>query len=770
MNELCLLQEDENMYDIRYSVGVIDKDLVGKMGSTEIELLDEIPAGFENDFIQAEFDHVDKADKLDYGASAACGILTGSLSLLWSKKFDLAEAYSWGSKKADEIVRAFAQKQGYNGTDLSGCIRFLEKKFPMAGDLLTNEFGGGKQHHLRDFSHHPTIVGLLCSIIMQFTGVGFGTDTQGNLIHVKITKDGLVGNSFPEKILCGTVNWVGHLIGDMAGSNGSVLDGTGKGTGIPGPLLSVIKELSSLKIFSDTDLNNPNNVKTLSLYISKLFNGTLVKDENGNPVKFDLRTEMGVGHYIVNQAKPVIINEVLVRCFYMIRRFINEIKTKEVNSIRELSRLDVNVFLPINSRALKRMLTISSGVFVAINTSGTAIKAGKKSKGSKAVFAAEFFLTINYVGIGRFVFACSSDAEYIKEDVKKIYDKYIKEKQQLEENGFKLGYQFMSLNERQLRILYSLKALAVEYDIANTKDAKHQLVKMDWLKRWKEATVKSFNIVDDGYYYSEEDTFAHVYGVDADSTSKGWFYLVALELALFHAYYPLGNDEELVKGLKYSDKYFFKVFTNEQRLLDKKDLAGIEKTYRYYMSRLKESGKKAIIGVAATVAASALTGGVALAFAPEIAVVLAGEAFAGLYGAALTNASLAAIGGGALAAGGFGMAGGTAVLTSGGALLGLAGAGSTSVFTVFSQVTEDYTLNECCKLLTFCKLVVIEKYEKYDLLNPIISGIENCISQTEIELANLDKKTKLGKKTEKRIRLSLKYLNNTVREMDRLYS
>ncbi len=767
MNELSLSQQDDMIIDFNYSVGVVETNIPDKVGTTEIESLAEIPAGFDDDFIKAEYDGIDKADKLDYGASVACGVLTGSLSLLWSKKFDLAEAYNWGSKKADEVVRAFARKLGYKGTDLSGCIRFLEERFPMAGDLLTNEFGGGKQHHLRDFAHHPTIVGLLCSIIMQFTGVGFGTDTQGNLIHVKITKDGLIGNSFPEKILCGTVNWIGHLISDMAGSSGSVFEGTGRGTGIPGPLLSMIKELSSLKVFSDTDIKNSNNVKTLSLYISKLFNGTLIKDENGNPIKFDLRTEMGIGHYIKNQAKPVIINEVIVRTFYMIRRFINEVKMKDVNSLGDLTKLDVSAFLPFNSRPLTRMITISSGVFVAINTSGTAIKALKKSKGSKAAFAAEFFLSINYVGIGRFVFACSSDAEYIKEDVKEIYDRYIKEKKQLEENAFKLGYHFMSLNEGQLRVLYSLKALAVEYDIVNTKDAKHQLIKKDWLKRWKDATLKSFNIpLDEDYYYSEKDVFSHIYGIDAEAPSKGWFYLVALELALFQAYYPLGNDEELVKGLRYSDKYFSKVFTKEQKLLDKADLTDIEKTYRSYVSKLKESGKRAAIGVVATVATTALTGGVALAFAPEIAVVLAGEAFAGLYGAALTNASLAAIGGGALAAGGFGMVGGTAVLTGGGALLGLAGAGSTSVFTVLSQVTEDYTLNECSKLLTFCKLVVVDKYKKYDLLNLLISGIEKCISQTEIELANLDEKTKQGKKTEKRIRTCLKYLNNTVKEMD----
>ncbi|MCR5656503.1 MAG: hypothetical protein K6G06_03475 [Butyrivibrio sp.] len=172
--------------------------------------------------------------------------------------------------------------------------------------------------------------------------------------------------------------------------------------------------------------------------------------------------------------------------------------------------------------------------------------------------------------------------------------------------------------------------------------------------------------------------------------------------------------------------------------------------------------------MAATVGATALTGGLALAFAPEIAVVLAGETVAGLYGAAATNAALAAVGGGALAAGGLGMAGGTAILTGGGAILGLAGAGSTSLFAIMSQTSEKFTLNECAKLLTFSKMVIVDKYKRLELLNPVITGVEDCITQIESELSSLGTKTKEGKQSKKRINSSLKYLKNCVRELDAL--
>ena len=150
------------------------------------------------------------------------------------------------------------------------------------------------------------------------------------------------------------------------------------------------------------------------------------------------------------------------------------------------------------------MVTVSSATFVLINTSGTAVKAAIKSKGSKAVFCEEFFLTINYVGIGRLIFACASDAEYIKDDVKTAYDNYMKEKAELEKNQFKFGYQFLTLNEKQTQLLYSLKSLSVQYYISHEKNAKHKLIKEEWIKRWHEATKKSLNIDIDDYFWMKK--------------------------------------------------------------------------------------------------------------------------------------------------------------------------------------------------------------------------------------------------------------------------
>lgn len=648
MYDTKLMPTIEQSLDIKYEILVSDEEIAGKVNDEEIFFSAEEFPELADDFINIEFDdNVDKADKKDYLLAASCGVLTGSLSVLWSKKFDLSEAHKVGTDKADDMVVSVAKAMGYKKEDVEGAIAFLEKKFPMAGDALTNEFGGGKQHHLRDFSHHPTPIGLICSIAMQFTGEGWGTDTQGNLIHVKITKEGFIGRTFADKVVFGTINWFFHLISDLDGSSGSVLNGSGKGTGIPGPILSLLKELSTLPIFRAVDENNINKPKIFSEYISKLFNGTLIKNENGEPIRFDLRTEMGIGHYIVDQAKPVILNECLVRACYLVTRFIDEIRDKNITSVSQLNELEPKNFLPLNSRSMKRMVTVSSGSFVAINVSGTAVKAAIKSKGNIGLFCSEFFLSMNYVGIGRFVFACASDAEYIKEDVKGVYEKYVQERENIRKNQYKFGYSFLSLNERQLRVLYSLKALAVEYDVEHTKNAKAQLIKREWVKRWKEATQKSFDITDDSYFMTKERVYAEIYEIDAEAKNKGWLYLLTMELVLFQAYYSIEDgDKDLFKGLKYSNQYLFDVYAKEQKLIVKADIDNVIKNYKSFVAKLKESGKKAAIGVVATTGVAIAIGGLALAFAPEIAVVLAGGGYAGLYGVALTNASLAAIGGG----------------------------------------------------------------------------------------------------------------------------
>ena len=340
------------------------------------------------------------------------------------------------------------------------------------------------------FSHHPTVLGLFFSILGQFTGTGYGTDTDGNFIKLLFPENALVGKNVPEKIAIGTFNWLFHLVSDIDGSNQKA----GKGTGIPGPILSMLKELSSTPLFKNVKVDYKESEISFSKWVSKLFNGTYFKDSEGNPVRFDFRTEMGLATQLLEQSLFVLANEVVVRVFYTVSRLASEIKTKRIASFAELDRLDPKGFLPINNRALTRMCTVSSGTFLAVNSAGSAIKAGIASKGNTAAFAKAFFLNVNYPGIGRFAVACFFDAKYIKEDVATVYKKAMAEherqKQLREQELQRLSakYRFLTLNSDQTRLLYSFQSLMVAFDILSTKKADLALVKTRWKNEW-EASV-----------------------------------------------------------------------------------------------------------------------------------------------------------------------------------------------------------------------------------------------------------------------------------------
>ncbi|GAB2500460.1 hypothetical protein CATRI_02770 [Corynebacterium atrinae] len=95
------------------------------------------------------------------------------------------------------------------------------------------------------------------------------------------------------------------------------------------------------------------------------------------------------------------------------------------------------------------------------------------------------------------------------------------------------------------------------------------------------------------------------------------------------------------------------------------DLADFREAMNYTRKNMARNTLYATAGIGAAGVATIAAAGAAPAIGGFI-----GVKFLGLTGAAATNAGLATLGGGALAAGGFGMAGGTAVITMTGTVIG----------------------------------------------------------------------------------------------------
>lgn len=375
------------------------------------------------------------ADGIDYTVAVASGIIAGIIDSVWVGEFSIDRANEWGGDKVDNFIVKIAQSKGYKDDDLVGAVQYLEEQFPIAADKATNDFGGGLQHHLRDFSHHPTPVGLFFSLLTQFTGKVYGTDVAGVFKVAPLGEAGfcLIGKNLPEKITFGVINWFFHMASDMAGSSGSIRAGK-LGTGLPGPIVSLLKEISALPIFHNL---NENGYKEFSVWISKLFNGTLLgkRDENGKlieAVQFDLRTEIGVAHELGRQAVPVIVNECIVRGFYFVRRLFNEIKENDIKAVSDLQHINWRNTLPFKNRTVIRMLTISTGTFTAFDVADAAIRSGG--------FNAACILRINFVGVGRFAIAIGSDISMGVKKSKRENERMILRGEQLELLNAKLFY------------------------------------------------------------------------------------------------------------------------------------------------------------------------------------------------------------------------------------------------------------------------------------------------------------------------------------------
>ncbi|MCQ2534320.1 MAG: hypothetical protein MJ172_07125 [Clostridia bacterium] len=320
------------------------------------------------------------------------------------------------STKKEEIRQQLINNEKANN------IKILERAFGLPSDNIFEGTGDGisaKSHHLDDLAHHPTVIGWAVSIMMQFTNKAYFQNKDGkNIAYTgvkkvkvidnvnayikygdvktieKITKSGkvrsalevtLIGDDLESKLACGTFNWIGHLLSDIAGSSSSARKGRA-GMGLPGPMLSTLKEFAMLPIIKSTGL-------------PQFLNDLFTKDDAiFGKYRLDLRSELAIGKELGKQAIPVILNEVLVRLSFFMHRFIDE--ARNAHTIRDICWKNT---LPFKNRTITRMLTISLGTLEAIDMADAAIR------GTISGSLDQFILRINFVGVGRFAIACFSD-------------------------------------------------------------------------------------------------------------------------------------------------------------------------------------------------------------------------------------------------------------------------------------------------------------------------------------------------------------------------
>ncbi|MBQ7918736.1 MAG: hypothetical protein IJ324_02175 [Lachnospiraceae bacterium] len=730
------------------------------------------------------------ADKLDYLVAIASGLLCGMMDILLVGEFDLARGRDIADAKVNEFVQKTAEKLGCKDRDIKSSVAFLEKMFPIPSDGNTPDFGGGLQHHLRDFAHHPTMVGLMFSLLTQFAEKSYGTDTMGNFLIVPVPEKSriFIGEDVPDKIVKGTIVWFFHLISDIAGSSSTA--GLGGGTGIPGPILSMAKELATLPLFKDMQVQG----ESVSVVLSKLFNGTLFakKDSNGKiiketVVKFDFRGELGALAELGRQALPVLANECIVRVFFFLRRFAMQIKQHKIEHLSDLSKLNWNGIKPINNPTLTRMLTIATGVFTAVDI-------------TEAVVTQKYWVSVNYVGVGRFAVAVGAETvNFLKiRDVQKIKDMYEEigrnthtatDSRIYERIGDGMNYEKLGLTLEQTEILYNLEYLKTVNDVHATNipigKEKVKSLKWEWIHEWKsymESGFEGFTQVPGAklHWYSKEELIKRV---EANEPYGTWLRLVLLETMLFEPYYALSTekneDGKDVPSKKYDslhspasgykeatgDAFLETFFTGDYYTSGY--IKRLRKCHSKVLRELNEVLKTALtsLAVSAGIAIAAII--TAGAFAPAIAVALVGSNFAGLSGAALTSACLAYLGGGAIAAGGLGMAGGTMAIIGGGAVLGLGvGAGVGGVVGAAGMMGKKGTILQSAKLLVSVREIFLNDEHDLEYSDTIFEQYVNNIAEIEKGIVELRLKSDIASKEEKKqLILEIKNAEDSVNAM-----
>ena len=772
-----------------------DKNLINE--NVKVEIINNSEVIAETDYekslfeISNEMDMLSShADKLDYFMAVASGLLCGMMDILWVSDFDLYRGRDAATEKVNDLVVKISKMCGNKSDDLKDSVAYLEKMFPIPEDGNTPDFGGGRQHHLRDFGHHPTVVGLVFSLLTQFTRYSYGTNKEGAFITVPVPEKSqiFIGKSIPDKIFRGTVIWFFHLVSDVAGSS-STVDMSG-GTGILGPILSLAKEISATKLFRNAKVQNYD----LSLFLSKLFNGTLFakRDESGKIIKetilkFDFRGELGVLEELGRQAIPVIANDVIVRSFYFVRRMSVELKQSEVNLISDIKWIDWNRCAPFNNPTVDRMLTIAFGIFSSVDFTG-------------AIATQSYWVSVNYVGIGRFTVAVGKEMVWFlrARELKKIKSMYEKIQQNtfdsmdnriFERIGEGMDYDKFGLTLEQTEILYNIELFKAKNDALKTRlpikgDYIVQL-KNEWINEWKNYMEKGFP-----GFTGRPDATLHWYNeielmerIADNHPDQIWFRLILLEAMIFEPYYPLSLERNK-KGKEIPSKKYRELqnsVTGYKKTEGDKFLENFFSTAYYhpgYIHRLRRCYDKVLrelnevlktalttLGITAVITiAAVMTAGM---LAGPIAVALVGSNFAGLSGIALTNACLAYIGGGAIAAGGAGILGGTVAIVGGGALLGAGiGAGVGGTVAALSLMGKKGTILQSAKLMVSVREIFLNDEHDVVFSNTIYEQYVRNIADIEKELVELKLKENTASKEEKKqLQQEIKNTEESVKAM-----
>lgn len=585
-----------------------------------------------------------------------------------------------------------------------------------------------------DFCEDLSFSGLLIKVIEYCFNLNIGLDKDSGLV-IKRVKYDLKTDSIVEKAQIAVVDWfVDQAYQYKKG---------GKCKKEFAQIEKIVKDIKKIA-FKDNKFDREQ--------LKEWFHNRVLNEKK----KLNILDDFAV------QSISVKANIIFVHSYVHIRDFIQQANEHNVESLEGLNIID---FDKLNNEAvIRRMDTVSTSVFAALNVGVAGAKAIKIEKNLlQKIYV--FAVNINIPNVIRLVSVVSADFDYIKEDIDQLVHKSkaieIKKHKDIPLESLERCF---TMNKIETRILCSLELQMIEEDIQRTKDNKEQLLKNEWKKKWIEITEQSLQ-QNKAFEKDPLKIYAAINTYAASQDNLLWLYNIAMELSMFKPYFKI---EEKGKKLKLSyTKYIEEVFCNAQNYISYKEIQKIQKSYKDYYNCLENNTLKTVGVAGGALAVAAATGGLAFVFAPQIAVAIFGGAFPTLHGAALVSASLAAAGGGSLAAGGFGMAGGAVLIAGGGAVLGL----GTSGTALSLMMAPKFVQNDYAKLLAKCDCVLLKQLDMKDEVVALQHKIQSDLDEYKLRLKvleGLENSNDECKQNIKALKKSIVYTERTNKQLVKL--
>ena len=570
---------------------LLDSEALKKLNSNE---------DVYSDIIDVEFSSaVKKVDRVDTLVAVTSGFMAFLLDQILVRKHIKVEDIEDIEiiKVLSLVLRQYSDKNKDIDKEIDEYISNWEHKIQDANKYKNLVF---------DFCEDLSFSGLLIKVIEYCFDLSIGLDEKSGLV-IKKEKHDLKTDSIIEKAQIAVVDWfVDQAYQYKKGGKCK-------------------KEFAQIeKIVKD--------IKKIAFKDNK-FDREQLKGWFHNRVLNEKKKLNGLDDFAV-QSIPVKANIIFVHSYAHIRDFIQQVNEHNVVSLEGLNIID---FDKLNNEAvIRRMDTISTSVFAALNVGVAGAKAIKLEKDPlKKLYV--FAININIPNVIRLVSVVKADADYIKEDIDHLVHKSkvieIKKHKDIPLESLERCF---TMNKIETRILYSLELQMIEEDIQRTKDNKEQLLKNEWKKKWIEVTEQSLQ-QNKVFEKDPLKTYAAINTYAASQDNLLWLYNIAMELSMFKPYFKI---EEKGKKLKLSyTKYVEEVFCKLQQYISYKEIQKIQKSYKDYYNYLENNTLKAVGVASGAIAVAAATGGLAFVFAPQIAVAIFGGAFPTLHGAALVSAS-----------------------------------------------------------------------------------------------------------------------------------